>query len=214
MRKKTSCMFPAARRRRALTLIVALLVLTGMTMSGCASEPTPTNDGSGQLEPIVVPTMPDTIPGYLEVDPKTGLHMTGTPTVVDFDSYRLKVTGKVDHELSLTYDELRLLPKLTAAPDLVCAGYFEDHASWSGASLIAVLDLAGIQPDAVQIVLKSADGYSTPLIIQKAYLPENFLAYELEGQTLPVLQGFPVRAVIPGTNGNTWVKWLTEIVVS
>ena len=48
---------------------------------------------------------------YLEVDPETGLHITGTPTEVDIDTYRLKVSGKVDHELSLSYDDIRQLAK-------------------------------------------------------------------------------------------------------
>jgi sulfite oxidase len=43
--------------------------------------------------------------------------------------------------------------------------------------------------------------------------PENFLAYELEGKPLPVLHGFPLRAIFPTKDGNSWVKWLVEINV-
>jgi sulfite dehydrogenase (cytochrome) subunit A len=139
--------------------------------------------------------------------------MTGTPTVVDFASYRLKVSGKVTRELSLTYDELRLMPKMTAKPELECEGFFLDIATWSGPSLKSILEMAGLQPDAASIVMKSADGYSARLSLDKALAENNFLAYELEGRTLPVLQGFPLRAVIPDMNGNVWVKWLLEIVV-
>jgi DMSO/TMAO reductase YedYZ molybdopterin-dependent catalytic subunit len=61
--------------------------------------------------------------------------------------------------------------------------------------------------------MKSADGYSARLYLDEALAADNFLAYELDNRTLPVLQGFPLRSVIPGKNGNMWVKWLLEIVV-
>ena len=160
-----------------------------------------------------MPTMPAEIPDYLEIDPDTGLHMTGTPTVVDFASYRLKVSGKVDNTLNLTYDELLLMPKMTATPTIVCPGFFEDTYTWSGVSLKAILDMAGIQNGATYVVMKSADGYSSTLVLEDALASENFLAYEFEGRTLPVLAGFPLRAVLPGQSGSRWSKWILEIVV-
>jgi DMSO/TMAO reductase YedYZ molybdopterin-dependent catalytic subunit len=122
-------------QRHRLMVIVMLVSLLGTIASGCAAgETDETNpdtpngesitvtitDPPDELEPIVVPTMPDYIPPYLGADPETGLTMTGTPTLVDFDTYRLKVSGKVDQELSLTYDDLRRMPKLTATPILEC----------------------------------------------------------------------------------------------
>ena len=95
-----------------------------------------------------MPTLPAEIPAYTAVDPATGLHMTGTPKVIDLASYRLKVDGKVAHPLSLSYDELRLLPKMTATPTLVCEGYFADTTTWSGVPLKTILEMAGVQPDA------------------------------------------------------------------
>ena len=165
------------------------------------------------LEPVVVPTLPDVIPGYTEVDPATGLHVTGTPIVIDLASYRLKVTGKVTHELSLAYDDLRRLPKVTATPRLVCPGLFEDTAAWSGVPLATILEMAEVQPDATEIKMTAADGYWVYLDIEDALEPQNFLAYELMDQPLPVLHGFPLRAVLPDHQGNRWVKWLVEIEV-
>lgn len=165
------------------------------------------------LEPIVVPTMPAVIPGYTELDPATGLHMTGTPTEIDLATYRLAVTGKIDTPLSLAYDDLRRLPKMTASPNLVCVGFFSDTATWSGASLKTILEMAGVQSGADRVKMKAADGYSWTLTLEEALQPENFLAYEWEGRPIPVLHGFPVRAVIPAADGNRWVKWLLEIVV-
>jgi len=205
-----------------------LVILLGTMASGCAIGETDTTspntpagesivvtitDPPDELEPIVVPTMPEVIPPYLGADPETGLTMTGTPTLVDFDTYRLKVSGKVDQELSLTYDDLRRMPKLTATPTLECVGYFKDVATWSGASLKTILEMAKVQPGSTRVAFKGADGYEISMILENALAPENFLAYELEGKTLPVLQGFPLRVVIPSYDGSVWVKWLLEIVV-
>jgi DMSO/TMAO reductase YedYZ molybdopterin-dependent catalytic subunit len=216
------------QHRHRLAVIIMLVSLLGLMASGCAqgetdtTNPPPQNgesvvvtitDPPEKLEPIVVPTMPDVIPPYLGVDPETGLTMTGTPTLVDFDTYRLKVTGKVDQELSLTYDDLRRMPKLTATPTLECIGYFKDVATWSGASLKTILEMAKVQPGSTRVAFKGADGYEISMLLENALAPDNFLAYELEGKTLPVLQGFPLRVVIPSYDGSIWVKWLLEIVV-
>jgi DMSO/TMAO reductase YedYZ molybdopterin-dependent catalytic subunit len=166
-----------------------------------------------QLPPVAVPTQPAVIPGYTQLDPSTGLHMTGTVQNIELSTYRLKVSGKVDQPLSLTYDELRCLPKLTARPTLICPGYFEDVATWSGASLKAILDMAGIQSAAKSITLVAAGGFESYIPLDEALREDNFLAYEWAGQPVPILHGFPVRAVFPSMEGNRWVKWLTGMRV-
>lgn len=224
--------------RRTLTIIASLLVVlalafglaacgggqdtaattvgTAPTTTTMAPDTTATSvpsPSTSELEPIVVPTLPQETPGYTDVDPATGLHMTGTPQVIDLAEYRLTVTGKVDHELSLTYDEIRSLPKVTATPTLVCPGFFEDTATWSGAPISAILQMAGVQAEATRITLHAADGYGTSVSLEDALLPENYLAYELEGEPVPVLHGFPLRAVFPDKLGSFWVKWLVGIEV-
>jgi DMSO/TMAO reductase YedYZ molybdopterin-dependent catalytic subunit len=139
--------------------------------------------------------------------------MTGRVQEIDLQRYRLEVTGKVDHPLSLTYDDLRCMPRIETRSTLVCPGFFEDVATWSGASLEYVLELAGVQAGATGIQLTSADGYSTSLPVETAHSGDSFLAYEWEGQPLPILHGFPVRAVFPNLDGNKWVKWLVKIEV-
>jgi sulfoxide reductase catalytic subunit YedY len=165
------------------------------------------------LEPIVVPTMPDEIPGYTQKDPATGLHMTGTAQEIDLQSYRLEVTGKVNHPLSLRYDDLRCMPKIEARPTLICPGFFEDIATWTGVPLKHVLELAEVREGSSNVRLKSVDGYSTTVSLSEALAEENFLAYELEGEPVPILHGFPIRAIFPELQGNKWVKWLVTIEV-
>jgi DMSO/TMAO reductase YedYZ molybdopterin-dependent catalytic subunit len=206
---------------RADTLLPIVLVLA-VVLVGCMAasvpgtvEPTPTSVTTAAcvLEPIVVPTLPAEIPGYTELDPATGLHVTGTAIEIDLASYRLEVTGKVDEPLSLTYDDLRCLPRVEAFCTLVCPGFFEDQATWAGASLEAVLARAGIQEGADRLRLVSADGYATLVFLNELSEGEDFLAYEWEGEPLPIIHGFPVRAVFPALDGNKWAKWLVEIEV-
>ena len=167
------------------------------------------------LPTIVVPTMPARNPGYAQPDPNTGdrLHITGQATVIDLAGYRLKVTGKVDHPLSLTYDELRCMPKVSVHTTLVCPGFFADEATWAGVPLAYVLDLAGVQPGASGIKMTAADDYRNDVSLDVARDEQSLLAYEWEGDPLPVLHGFPLRTVFPGVEGNRWVKWLLEIKV-
>ena len=202
-----------------------LILLLSVGLVGCASAaaavitpaaglptvtpvPTPCSP-----EPIAVPTPPAEIPGYTELDPTTGLHVTGTVPELDFQSYRLEVTGKVDRPLSLTYDELRCLPKIETRCILNCPGFFQDEATWAGASLQAVLERAGVQADAERLRLVSADGYATVVFLSQLEPGEGFLAYEWEGEPLPILHGFPLRAVFPALDGSKWAKWLVQIDV-
>jgi sulfite dehydrogenase (cytochrome) subunit A len=189
---------------RTLTIVALVLVAAAALWAAAC--------GSG-LPPVTVPTMPASMPAFGALDPATGLHVTGTPTVIDPKTYRLQIDGKVVHPLALTYDDLRRMEKVTASPTLVCPGVFEDVAIWSGVPLTAVLSKAGIQPGATEIEMKGADGHYVYIPLDEALGAENFLAYELRGQPLPVLHGFPLRAVLPGQTGNRWVKWLLEIVV-
>jgi DMSO/TMAO reductase YedYZ molybdopterin-dependent catalytic subunit len=165
------------------------------------------------LSPAIVPTLPPVTPVFAALDPTTGLHITGLPQTVDLASYRLEVSGKVDHPLQLSYDDLRCMPKVEKQPQLVCRGYFVDSANWGGVSVGYVLGLAGVQKDATSLKLIGADGYSNSVQLTVTDSDDNFLAYELEGQTLPRLHGFPLRAVFSHLNGNTWVKWLVRLEV-
>lgn len=191
---------------------------TPLPTSVATSTPLPTKTGAPSpspcvLEPVVVPTRPAETPGYTQLDPDTGLHMTGTAQEIDVESYRLQVTGKVDHPLSLTYDDLRCLPKVETAAILECPGFFVDEATWSGAPIQEVLALAGVQEGATDLRLVSADGYSRLVPISEGLAETAFLAYEWEGEPLPILHGFPVRVVLPGISGGSWVKWLVAIEV-
>jgi DMSO/TMAO reductase YedYZ molybdopterin-dependent catalytic subunit len=165
------------------------------------------------LPPIVAPTRPAKIPQTNQLDETTGMHMTGIVQQLDLSTYRLKVSGMVDHPLSLTLDELRCMPKVTATPLLACGDLFKDSAEWGGVPIVEILNRAGVQAGAKTITLLGADEYSADIALAEALKPQNYLAYEWEGQPVPILHGFPLRAIFPDIGGWAWVKWLVEIDV-
>lgn len=140
--------------------------------------------------------------------------MTGTPVDINLTSYRLNVTGKVDHPLSLSYDDLRCMRKVTSNVDIMCKGNFEDFSTWAGVPISDVLDRVGIQTGATAINMKAGDGYVNEASVQEASSSDAFLAYEwVKGQPLPILFGFPLRAVFPAQWGYYDVKWLLEMEI-
>lgn len=186
---------------------------TGATPSPLPTEAAPAEPDVCPPGTLVTPTMPAVIPGYTDLDESTGLHMTGEYVEIDLETYRLEVTGKVDNPLSLSYDDLRCMPYQEMAATIICRGYFEDRATWGGVPLSYILELAGVQEGAEQIELKSADGYFATAQLADALDPNNLIIYNWEGEPLPLLHGFPVRAGFPGRAGSYWVKYLVEIVV-
>jgi DMSO/TMAO reductase YedYZ molybdopterin-dependent catalytic subunit len=164
------------------------------------------------LSPVIAPTAAPN-PGQTERDPSTGLHVTGKVQMLDLETYRLRVTGLVDHPLALSYDQIRCLPRIEDRPLLTCPRTFQDRATWAGASLTELLAHAGVQDGAEKVQFVSADGFRATLSLERALQPDSFLAYEWEGEPLPRLHGFPLRAVLPAEIGFYWVKWLVEIHV-
>ena len=168
----------------------------------CAGSEEPSTTTS-PVAPVVTPTLPAVIPASGGVDPATGLHVTGTPQVVDVASYRLKVTGKVAKELSLSYAELLALPRQTATPTLLCPGEFTDTATWSGVPVHTNIEMAGVQPGAVSLVMTGADGYATTISLDDGLLPQNFLAYELGARRFPRFMAFPFGLCFPTSTAPT-----------
>jgi DMSO/TMAO reductase YedYZ molybdopterin-dependent catalytic subunit len=141
------------------------------------------------------------------------LHVTAPPQNVDLASYRLEVKGKVARELSLTFDEIRCLPKVSAAVEIQCPGFFVDRSNLAGASLAAVLALAGPDVGAASALFVGVDSRAETVDLAGAQASDAFLAYEWEGEWLPISHGFPIRVALPGRLGGSWVKWLKEISV-
>ncbi|HJT89193.1 MAG TPA: sulfite oxidase, partial [Bryobacteraceae bacterium] len=158
------------------------------------------------------------------------------PTV-NANEWRLKIEGEVASPLTLTLDDLKKLPAVELVSVVECAGNgrgnFEPpvpgaqwstggvgNARWRGARLGDVLKRAGMKESARQILFDGADvplgtmaDFQRSIPVKKALDPHTLLAYEMNGETLPVKHGFPVRVAAPGWASDSWVKWVTGIRV-
>lgn len=137
---------------------------------------------------------------------------------VDPADWTLRVTGMVDRDVEVTFDELFAMERVEEFITLQCVsnevgGDLVGNALWSGVPLRAVLDLAGVQSGASQIVGRSVDGWTGGFPTSVAFDGRPCLvAITMNGEPLPVEHGFPARLVIPGLYGYvSATKWLTEI---
>lgn len=166
-------------------------------------------------------------------------HLSDVPTTIDGASFRIRLHGRVKQPLDLGVQALQndFEPvEITA----VCQcsgnsrGFFNPrvpggqwgngamgNAKWTGARLRDVLNKAGLESDAVQVRFNGADGGPLPgmpdfikaLDMGVAMGEDILLAYAMNGEPLPLLNGYPVRLVVPGWYATYWVKMLNEIEV-
>lgn len=136
---------------------------------------------------------------------------------IDIDTWTLSINGSVLTPLILTYTELRALPTVTVFSELICVGgatHITD-GNWTGVQLSYLLPLVDVTPEAVDMIFYAADGYSSSLPVTEIMKrPNMILAYEKDGETLPINLGYPVIVVAPGKWGYKWVKWVVSIELS
>ena len=153
---------------------------------------------------------------------------------IDPAAFRLKISGLVERPLALSLGELREMPSQELPFGFECSGNrrplqgLVSNGRWTGVPLQAVLDHAGVKPEAREFVFLGADhgeeevdfrGKNYPVDQQfgrslsrdKALSPEPLLAYALNGAPLTRHQGFPLRLLVPGWYGVAQVKWLANI---
>jgi DMSO/TMAO reductase YedYZ molybdopterin-dependent catalytic subunit len=156
---------------------------------------------------------------------------------VDANTWRLQVGGLVNNEMTLTLDELRARPAVTAPVTFECAGNGRVRlsprpasqpwiseavgtAEWTGTPLRLLLDEAGLKDHVVEVTFAGLDRgieggvehiFERSLTLDEALRDDVLLAYEINGEPLPPQHGFPLRLVVPGWYGMTNVKWLERI---
>jgi DMSO/TMAO reductase YedYZ molybdopterin-dependent catalytic subunit len=135
--------------------------------------------------------------------------------VFDRATWRLKIAGLVDQPLSLTYDQLRALPRVDQVSTFHCVtGWTVNNVHWGGVRIHDVLAAAKPQAagHALQFVSMEVP-YVDYLTLGQASMHDVMLAYEMDGKPLKQEHGAPVRLVIPEMYGYKNVKWLQEIHV-
>jgi DMSO/TMAO reductase YedYZ molybdopterin-dependent catalytic subunit len=155
----------------------------------------------------------------------------------DVDSWSLSIEGLVERPMTLSMAGLRSRPMVTMPVTMECAGNGRARlsprpisqpwlaeaigtAEWTGTPLRPILEEAGIDDEAAELVFTGADrgiqgeiehDYQRSLTVADAMRDEVLLAFEMNGAPLPPQHGFPLRLVVPGWYGMTSVKWLTGI---
>jgi DMSO/TMAO reductase YedYZ molybdopterin-dependent catalytic subunit len=166
-------------------------------------------------------------------------HLANIPTTIDPATFRLEIHGHVQQPISLTLDELvdKFEPYEIAAVNQCSGnsrGFFNPrvpggewangamgNALWKGVRLKDVLDRAGVKAGALQVrfngldtgVIPQTPDFMKSLAIDHARDGEVMIAYAMNGEPLPLLNGFPVRLVVPGWYATYWVKMLNDIEV-
>jgi sulfite dehydrogenase len=165
-------------------------------------------------------------------------HLAGIPQSVDASMHRIKVTGAVQRELLLSLDDLATMRTIEITAVNQCSGnsrgFFAPrvaggqwgngamgNARWTGVRLRDILARAGLQSNAKQVQFRGLDGPVLPetpafkkaLDVDVARGDDVIVAYLMNGQPMPLLNGFPVRLIVPGWYATYWVKMLAEITV-
>lgn len=166
-------------------------------------------------------------------------HLANIPTSVDPATFRLTLGGHVDKPLSLSLDELRKdFEAVTTVAVCQCSGNSRSlyeprviggqwqngavgNAKWTGVRLSDLLKRAGVKAGAVDVSVRGLDKAPMPttpdfvksLAYEHANGGEVMVAYAMNDQDLPMLNGYPIRLVVPGWYATYWVKALSEINV-
>jgi sulfite oxidase len=165
----------------------------------------------------------------------------GPVPTIDPESYRLSITGLLKTPTSYTLSELQeAFPATTLVATVQCAGHRRDEliavepirgeiawgaeaigtATWRGVLLQDILKATGIEEGTRHVAFTGLDeiekegkstGFGGSIPIEKALDAEVLLAYEMNGESLPPLHGFPLRVIVPGYIGARSVKWLANI---
>ncbi len=183
--------------------------------------------GLGALGVVVGRTLNDGInaavgsvaPGLASVVPAAGgfriYTVTGGYPEMDPAAYRLRVTGMVDRELSLSLADLAEMPQVGITRDFQCVtGWRVNDVPWKGVQLKEVLAAAGVEPGAAALRFTSFDGaYTESLTMEQALKDEVLVATGMFGKPIEVKHGAPVRLYVVPMYGYKSIKWMDGIEV-
>lgn len=142
--------------------------------------------------------------------------VTGGAPTRDASSYRLTISGLVDHPTSLTLADLQAMTQTDLVRDFQCVtGWRVPQVHWSGVRLSTILEQSGVQSAGKAIRLTSFDGtYTDSLTLDQARLPDVLVALKMLGDDVTHDHGGPVRLYVAPMYGYKSVKWLSGIEVT
>ncbi len=154
-----------------------------------------------------------------EITPNDEFYITtysdNIPVIVPND-FRLRIEGLVEKPLVFTLEELEALKDKTEFVTLECIGNpvggdAISNALWDGVTLRKILEKAAPRKGIVKTVFHAADGYSDSIPYDLSLSEDVFLAFRMNGEPLPRVHGYPLRAIVPGIYGMKNVKWLSKV---
>lgn len=127
-------------------------------------------------------------------------------------TYRFEVTGLVENPISLTYEELKKLPKSEITADFHCVTKWSKFdVKWGGVLMKNILEIVKPKANAKFVIQYGLDGYTTNVPIEAIHKDNVILAYELYGRPLPREHGKPLRLIIPDLYAWKGSKFLTKL---
>ena len=193
-----------------------MLGLIGLGALGIATGTRAQSAVSGFLAPIQLRD-PTGLTSLLPVgDTFRFYSVTGGVPNEDVTSYRLGISGLVDHPTTLTFADLQAMPQTHLVRDFQCVtGWRVPQVHWSGVQLSRLLDHAGVRSSGRAIRLTSFDGtYTESLTLDQARLPDCIVALKMLGDDVTHDHGGPVRLYIAPMYGYKSIKWLSGIEVT
>jgi DMSO/TMAO reductase YedYZ molybdopterin-dependent catalytic subunit len=138
------------------------------------------------------------------------------PPVIKETDWTLEVSGLFDRPRPLTLSDLVAYPAVTQPITISCisnpiGGDLISTSNWTGVPLRVVLKDLGLRREAEELYIKAADGFYESVAMEDMMDPRTLLVYGMNGETLPVEHGFPLRIYIPNRYGMKQPKWITSI---
>ena len=156
-----------------------------------------------------------TASGKVKVTPLKSFGVMGeTGIKIDNDTWNLEIISKDGNLTRYTYDEILRFPVIEKKVVLTCPGFFENHGLWKGFSIGSILEEKGLLEGVNKVEISGLNGgkdksYKFP--VKSVLNDHTFLAYEVNRETLPVRNGFPLRVVAQNYSGGHWIKYVYKI---
>jgi DMSO/TMAO reductase YedYZ molybdopterin-dependent catalytic subunit len=193
---------------------------TSSPLSGfLANDFTTSGPAQSPPETVLEARFPPVTGTRLELTPPENFYRVDInlePPQVNAQGWQLLVDGLVDHPLKLTLADLRSRPAYSQAVTLECisngiGGDLISSSVWSGMRLKDILKEAGLQADAREVYIESADGFYESVGQADFQDERTLLVYAMDGQPLTAAHGFPLRIYIPNRYGMKQPKWINHL---